>query len=165
MTRKETSEKARRLGLSDKLILPGRLGASGQGLSDKQMLPGSGVGNAESVPCTAQLLAASDLYLSPSRAEVMSLSALEAMSFGLPLVLTDAGAGRELALGGEPCGACVPPGDAELLAKAAYGLIKDPELAAAYGKAAAKKARESYSIEKMTERYLDVYNRVCRRPL
>lgn len=72
-----------------------------------------------------ELLAASDAFVMPSRSEGLSLATLEAMSAGLPVVVTDRiGLWPEIAESG--CGLVVPFGSAELDA-ALHALVDTPE--------------------------------------
>ena len=72
------------------------------------------------------------VYCLPSHGEPFGASALEAMSCGLPLVVTDAGGLRYLvdAAGGRR----VPVGDPDRLAEAVLEIIRAPKLAEAMGR-------------------------------
>ena len=103
---------------------------------------------------TRSLLCSSDGYVSSSiSAEAMSFSILEAMRCSLPLVVTDVGAGVELASG---CGYAVPPGDARALADAMYALMTRTDIAD-LGKRSYEKAVGEYGLEKMTDTVLLSY--------
>ncbi|HWH13351.1 MAG TPA: glycosyltransferase, partial [Miltoncostaeaceae bacterium] len=78
--------------------------------------------------------AAADLVVQPSRWEGASLTALEALASGLPLVTTDVAGSREAVAPG--CGAVVPPGDAGALAAALRTRLDDAALREAEGAAA-----------------------------
>lgn len=68
---------------------------------------------------TEALMCSSDVYVSSALYnEAMSFAALEAMECGLPLVMTDVGAGADLADG---CGECVPPATRALCAMRCTG--------------------------------------------
>ena len=78
----------------------------------------------------ADLLAAADVVVLPSRWEARSLTAQEAMRAGRPLVVT--------AVGGLPdlvgdCAVVVPPGDPQALAVAVRRLLDDPAEGVALG--------------------------------
>lgn len=84
---------------------------------------------------------------------------IEAMSFGVPCISTDVGDAREIIL---DTGWIVPSEDQNALEKAleeAYHEYLDfPEKWAARRARAYKRVVENYSIEKMCERYIDVWN-------
>ncbi len=98
-----------------------------------QRLPVTLLGRRDDV---ADLLAAADLVVLPSRWEARSLTAQEALRAGTPLVATRTGGLPEL-LG--DAALLVPPGDAAALAAAVTDLLADPDRAAAL--AAAGRAR------------------------
>ncbi|MGY1714902.1 glycosyltransferase family 4 protein [Geodermatophilus sp. SYSU D01106] len=85
----------------------------------------------------ADLLAAADLVVLPSRWEARSLTAQEALRAGTPLVATRAGGLPEL-LG--DAAVLVPPGDAAALASAVRDLLADPARAAALAAAGRERA-------------------------
>ena len=81
----------------------------------------------------ADLLAAADVVVLPSRWEARSLTAQEAMRAGRPLVATAVGGLPDLVRDGA---VLVPPGDVAALAAAVRGLLADPVAAAALGERA-----------------------------
>jgi glycosyltransferase involved in cell wall biosynthesis len=85
----------------------------------------------------ADLLAAADLVVLPSRWEARSLTAQEALRTGTPLVASRAGGLPEL-LG--DAAELVPPGDAAALAQAVTALLTDPSRAAALAAAGRERA-------------------------
>jgi glycosyltransferase involved in cell wall biosynthesis len=85
----------------------------------------------------ADLLAAGDLCVLPSRWEARSLTAQEALRSGTPLVATRTGGLPEL-LG--DAAELVPVGDAAALADAVGGLLSDPERAGALAEAGRRRA-------------------------
>lgn len=76
----------------------------------------------------ADLYAAADVVVLPSRWEARSLTAQEAMRAGRPLVAADVGGLRELVGDGA---VLVPPGDPQALGAAVRRLLDDPAAAAA----------------------------------
>ncbi|MGY1775850.1 glycosyltransferase family 4 protein [Geodermatophilus sp. SYSU D00804] len=90
-----------------------------------QRLPVTLLGRRDDV---ADLLAAADLVVLPSRWEARSLTAQEALRAGTPLVATRTGGLPELLGDGA---LLVPPGDAAALAGAVADLLADPARAAA----------------------------------
>ncbi|NEM08761.1 glycosyltransferase [Geodermatophilus normandii] len=99
-----------------------------------QRLPVTLLGRRDDV---ADLLAAADLVVLPSRWEARSLTAQEALRAGTPLVATRAGGLPEL-LG--DAALLVPPGDAAALAGAVRDLLADPARAASLAQAGREQA-------------------------
>lgn len=84
---------------------------------------------------------------------------IEAMSFGVPCISTDVGDAREIIA---DTGWIVPSEDQNALEKTLEEAYREhldfPEKWAARRKRAHKRVVENYSIEKMCERYIDVWN-------
>lgn len=76
----------------------------------------------------AETVAASRLYVQPSRSETFGLAVLEALALGVTVVATDVGGVGELLLGGE-AGLLVAPDDPEALANAMVAVLTDDDLA------------------------------------
>jgi glycosyltransferase involved in cell wall biosynthesis len=104
------------------------------------------------------LLHGASLFALPSHAEGMSNALLEAISCGLPVVITDTGGTRELF---EDNGLIVPQRDPEALARAIVQILSDPQRRAAMRQASLRVA-ERYSWETMGAQYLDYYRAVKR---
>jgi glycosyltransferase involved in cell wall biosynthesis len=100
------------------------------------------------------LLCSADAYVSPSLSEAMSYSILEAMSCGLPLAVTDTGAGRELA---EGCGLVSAPGDDKALAENMLRLMTDDAAGAAMGAEAYRRVTGEYSLSRQAEALSALY--------
>ena len=92
--------------------------------------------------------------------EPKGLSVLEAMASGVPAVLPRRGAFTEV-VGRTSGGLLVEPDSAESLAEGIHRLWREPELAAELGRAGARGAREHYSIARMADRALEVYEEVA----
>lgn len=102
------------------------------------------------------LLASADLFAHPSLAEGLPLAVLEAMFAARPVVASAVGEIPTVLADGA-CGRLVPPGDGEELASAIEGVLTDPEGAAQLGTRARQRALEEYTLDRMMDRYLDVY--------
>jgi glycosyltransferase involved in cell wall biosynthesis len=81
------------------------------------------------------LYASSHVLVLPSDSESYPLAAIEGLGFGLPVVVTDRGGGREL-VGAGPQGRCLPPNDTASWASALATFDADREALARAGHAA-----------------------------
>lgn len=101
-----------------------------------------------------------DIFVMPSRcAEGLPKAVIEAMSQGIPPIVTDAGGMPELVLDGE-CGLIVPSEDPAALAKAITELVNDPEKRKRMGERARRRIKENFNIKTTIEQTLDLYRRL-----
>jgi len=107
------------------------------------------------------VLAATDVFCLPSVSEAASLTLMEAMAAGLPVVVSDVGGNPEI-VRAEREGLLVPRRDPEALAGALARMLQTPELAARCGRAGAIRAREVYRLDRTIQRYADIYRRLSR---
>lgn len=105
------------------------------------------------------ILAASDIFVLPSRAEGLPMSILEAMSHRLPVVCTPVGGNPELVLDGEH-GTLTPVDDANALAQAVAQLVSDPVLRQRQGEAGYKRVTQDFSFERTSSLYEAIYRRI-----
>lgn len=106
-----------------------------------------------------QLYRESTIFVLPSRQEGMSNATLEAMSWGMPCVVTDvSGSSDQIENGKE--GIIVPVEDDEAMAKAIIFLLGHPEKAKNMGLAAKEKIRKVFDIELVASRMTDVYKQI-----
>jgi len=103
-----------------------------------------------------RLYACADLFLLPSEQESFGLSALEAMSCGVPVIATRVGGLPELIEDGKT-GFLFPVGDVEGMAQAALRLLRDPELRHAMARDARRIACEKYDQERVVDLYDELY--------
>lgn len=108
------------------------------------------------------LLAASDLVVLPSLWEGLSISLLEAMAAGKPIVTTSIGSNREVTNDGEAA-VLVPPKDAASLAAAIRLLAADGHRRQELGRLAQQVQRERYSLQRMLDAYMSEYDGLLRR--
>jgi glycosyltransferase involved in cell wall biosynthesis len=93
----------------------------------------------------------SHALLMPSRVEGFGLAAIEAMSFGLPVVASRYGAFPETVVSGVT-GVLVPPGDTAALEAAMEQLTRDPAAAARMGAAGRARFEAEYTRERFHQR-------------
>lgn len=105
------------------------------------------------------VLAAADLFVLPSHEEGLSLALLEAMAAGLPIVASDI-PGNRLAIRSGNEGILVPPGDPATLADAIESALADPARAAVLGAAARRRAQADFSLDRMVDDYMAVFDRL-----
>ena len=97
-----------------------------------------------------------EVVVHPARWEGFGLALLEAMLAAKPVVASRVSSVPEIVLDGET-GLLVPPDDPRALAGAVSSLLDDPARAAALGRAGYDRARREFSVARMTERTLRVY--------
>jgi len=106
----------------------------------------------------AQLMAAADVFVLPSKMESFGLSLLEASAAGVPVVCSNAGGVPEVFQDGFNA-LLYPPGDDDAMAKAIICLIQDKELAKTISANAVETASR-FTWEMAAERTLRVYEEV-----
>jgi glycosyltransferase involved in cell wall biosynthesis len=106
-----------------------------------------------------QYLHAADVFVLPSVAEGMSNSLLEAMAVGLPAVVSNIGGNTDLIVHNET-GLLVDPHHARAWSDALTELLEDHEKASRLGAAARRRVVESFSIEAVVDRYVELYERL-----
>ncbi|HMT60814.1 MAG TPA: GNAT family N-acetyltransferase, partial [Microthrixaceae bacterium] len=105
------------------------------------------------------LLATFDVFVLASRLEGMSMSIIEAMLAGTPLVATDVGSIREV-IEHEVTGLIVPPEDPEALAQAIRRLLDDPAWARDLADAARSVALDRFTAAANVASFELLYDRV-----
>ncbi|HET8653979.1 MAG TPA: N-acetyl-alpha-D-glucosaminyl L-malate synthase BshA [Longimicrobiaceae bacterium] len=111
----------------------------------------------------AELLACADLFLLPSASESFGLSALEAMSAGVPVVASASGGLPEVVESGIT-GFLAPVGQVDEMADAAIEVLGDPALWDRMSAAARERAVERFSIARVVPEYEDYYHEVLMQP-
>ena len=130
--REELAARARALGVAGAVHLPGRVGD------------------------VTWWYRRAALLLHPTRWEGFGLALLEAMLCARPVVATSVSSIPEIVVDRET-GLVVPPDDAEALTRAVADLLADPALARALGNAGRRRAESEFSVSRMAERTLAVY--------
>lgn len=110
-------------------------------------------------PDTASWYRCLDAFVLASRAEGTSMSILEAMACGCPIIATDVGGNRAL-LGEDGAGRLVPSEDAAALASALRQVVQSPGTPARLASAARTRAVRLFSQAAMVERYESLYREV-----
>lgn len=95
----------------------------------------------------------------PSRWEGMPNALLEATASGLACVATSVSGSEDIIQHGYN-GLLVEPEDYESLAQALLILLRDPELVREYGHAARVNTEKNYSLEQVTNMYIELYNKL-----
>ncbi|MDP9009195.1 MAG: glycosyltransferase family 4 protein [Pseudomonadota bacterium] len=121
----------------------------------------SGVTLTGSVPNVDEYLQASDLFVFPSDYEGFSLSILEAMMVGLPMVTTRVGIAAELEGHGR-FGLLVPPKNKMAFRDALRLLLQDSSLRAEMGSMARAMVQAQYSCDAEARQYLDLFAELIR---
>lgn len=130
--REALEARARRLGIADRVHLPGFSAA------------------------TDLIYPQFDIFTLTSNAEGTSISLLEAMACARPIVATAVGGNPEI-LGHGDAGLLVPARDPGALAEALKALLGDPELRATFGSRGRQRVLDSYSREAMATQYENLY--------
>ena len=100
---------------------------------------------------------ATDIGCSASNSEVLSLDYLEKMVARKPLVVSNAG-GTEEAVKDRETGIIIGKGDAKGLEEGVLQLMRDPTLRKDMGDAARRKLDAEFSVTKMQDAYLNLFN-------
>ena len=111
------------------------------------------LGEVRDVPA---LLARARLFVLPSQSEGVSLTILEAMARGLPVVATHVGGNPEVVLDGAT-GRLVPSRDPAALARAVIEVARDPNRARQMGHAGRQRVEAQFDVRQMVARYEALY--------
>ena len=106
----------------------------------------------------SEMVAASDVFVMPSRAEALCRALLEAMSLGVCPLVSDAGGMKEAVRHGVD-GLVVPREDIASLASAMRTLCANRAKAREFGESARRRIAEDFSVDAMADRCAGVYRR------
>jgi glycosyltransferase involved in cell wall biosynthesis len=106
------------------------------------------------------LLHAADVFVLSSRQEGFPITILEAMAAGKPVIATDVGGCSEAVVHGET-GLIVPPENPDALANAIIELLEDRDRSAAMGAAGRERVEREFTVDRMVEQHLEVYERLA----
>ncbi|MBA4030739.1 MAG: lipopolysaccharide biosynthesis protein [Planctomyces sp.] len=107
-----------------------------------------------------ELLAGAGFFVSSSLSEGISLTLLEAMAVGLPVVATAVGGNPEIILPGVT-GLLAPAGNAEELARAMLEMCGQRNEWLAMGAAGRERVSEFFHIDRMIDDYTRLYETLC----
>lgn len=105
------------------------------------------------------ILRRASMFVMSSRTEGISLTLLEAMAAGLPVVATDVGGNSEVVSDGET-GWLVPQGDPERLAQAILTARRDRGNARRFGRAGRQRVEQCFDVVQMVRQYEQMYREV-----
>ena len=131
----ERRERVRRLGIADVLKMPG--------FRDD----------------VHRFYELADLSVLTSLSEGLSITILESMRHGVPVVATRVGGNPELVRDGHT-GFLVPPRDTERFSAAVVRLLRDRALRERFGTAGQLVIRREFGLEQVVERYAEIYDDV-----
>lgn len=136
----------------------------GAGLQQRVLLVG-----AHPHAAVARYIAAADVFLFPTlRAEAAPLILPQAMATATPVIASRIGGIPEVVGSSDACGVLVPPGDVDALAAGIRSLLADPETRQRVGAAARERILAGYTVERMVEQTIELYElaiaRQARRP-
>lgn len=100
-----------------------------------------------------------DVSALTSLSEGLSITILESMRHGVPVVATDVGGNSEVVRDGET-GYLVPPGDPDAFADRVLGLLRDPGLRRRFGASAKETIRRDFALPTVADEYAAVYAEV-----
>jgi glycosyltransferase involved in cell wall biosynthesis len=109
-----------------------------------------------------EALKAADVFVLPSHAEGLPMAVLEGMAYGLPVLATRVGAIPEVVTDGVE-GFLIQPGDVEALADRMLRLARDLDLRRRMGRAARRRVEAKFSLDRMAERILALYDKMLDR--
>ncbi|SIO34670.1 Glycosyltransferase involved in cell wall bisynthesis [Bradyrhizobium erythrophlei] len=135
----QTRDRAQRLGIADRVDLPGWLAPSE----------------------TAALLQQTDILALPSFVETLPMAVIEAFAYGVAVVATPVGAVPEVIAHGRN-GILVPVGHVEALANALSQLLENGALRRSLGDAARRDHAERYEINTYITRLVSIWRKAAR---
>jgi glycosyltransferase involved in cell wall biosynthesis len=106
-----------------------------------------------------QLLTQAGFFVTSSLTEGISLTLLEAMAVGLPVVATSVGGNPEIVVDGET-GRLAPAANPTALAAAIVAMCEDRAQWPAFGRAGCERAAAHFDIHRMARDYEDLYETI-----
>lgn len=134
----ELRERARKLGVEENLLL---------------------VGFRSDIDAIYSMI---DVSVLASLSEGLSITILESMARGIPVVATRVGGNLEL-VRHEITGLLVPPGDPKAMAAGIVRLLAEPDLRSAFGEAARSVVEQEFRIDLVSQQYESLYRELVDR--
>jgi L-malate glycosyltransferase len=106
-----------------------------------------------------EILSASDLFLMPSQSESFGLSALEAMSCGVPVISSSVGGLPELILQNET-GYIAEFGDVDRMSKYTIDLLKHDRKRKIFSKNSRNRAIKNFETNLLIPKYIEYYEKI-----
>ena len=106
----------------------------------------------------ARFFSAADVYTMSSVSEGLPMSLLQAMSAGLPALVTNVGGMAEVVRNAH-CGLYTPVGDSAAMAEAIVQLASDPDRRAVFASNAKTAYAEHFTLEQMESAYMALYRK------
>ena len=125
--------------------------------------PGQAVDISGAVPEPSKLLRGADLFILPSREEGMSISLLEAMALGIPLVASSIAGNRRL-VSDFKHGRLAPPDDPQALANVIVDQWDNFDRAFHMSRAARSRVKQEFSIHAIARKHLALFGRNSAKP-
>ena len=101
------------------------------------------------------------IYLQPSLAESQGIAVLEAMSYGLPCIVSNVGGLIESVVDGETGFVC-PSQDIDKFVNRLLYLLEDQKLSSRLGLSGKRRMEEHFSIETQEEKIFNLYNTILK---
>lgn len=108
---------------------------------------------------TAEVLSDADLFVLSSTSEGFSISTVEALASGLPMVVTRCGGPEEIVTPDHDA-LMVPPGDAQALADGIDRLLSNADLKQRLAGNGRHTAQTRFDIQAMLDQYQAIYNKI-----
>ena len=121
---------------------------------------GEGVIFLDGKPDVFPYLQASDVFVLPSIAEGFSVAMLEALSCGLPILVTRVGANEDV-IADRESGWLIPPDDLPALKDGLITLLGDSDLRSRLGRNGRELILQNYDLPIVAERLIDLYQKVA----
>lgn len=136
--RKHLMDLAKAMGISDKVVFPGRV------------MP----------PDSMEIYRAAEMFVTASETETQGIVLIEAAATGLPIVAVDAGAAGEVCRNGEN-GVLCEPGDILGMTDAMVKILKDKELREEFSKRSLEIAAR-HDLNYTLRRFVEIYQEAIR---